>query len=169
MEPVTSKETTMPRRDRSASTSTAVVETADANLKQKFAALQREAVRSWREAATELANDGRSPRPEEVLRLGAILNIANPGETLEADAQAVRDMAKIEARIQRALRENAAMVEPWGGDRDRLLADINATEQRLKDMRRALLIGFDGASDWYGPRERLKRSNPRMFPQEARR
>lgn len=159
----------MPARTRSAS---AVINTATDTrdtLADKFACLRDEALRAWRQAAATLAADGPSPRPEEVLRLGGVLNITDPAQALEGDAEALRQMARIEGRITRTLAANAEMVKPWGGDRDRLLADINATEQRLKDMRRALLIGFDGASDWYGPRERLKRSNPRMFPQEARR
>lgn len=150
----------------------AVIEQADASpatLKSKFTALEAEAARAWRQAAADVAAGGRAPAPEEVLRMAAILQIANPAEALERDAQALREMERIEARIQRAIRESAAMVAPWDGDRDRLLAEIEATEQRVKEMRRALLVGFSGGSDWYGPRERLKRSNPRMFPQEARR
>jgi hypothetical protein len=46
------------------------------------------------------------------------------------------------------------------------MADIEGTEQRLKDMKRALLIGFNGGADWFGARERLKRDNPRVFPKE---
>ena len=159
----------MPARTRSAS---AVVETADGTrdtLADKFACLCDEAIRAWRQAAATLAADGPSPQPEEVLRLGTVLAIADPVQALEDDAEALRQMARIEGRITRTLAANAEIVKPWGGDRDRLLEDIANTEQRLKDMRRALLIGFDGASDWYGPRERLKRSNPRMFPKEARR
>lgn len=42
-----------------------------------------------------------------------------------------------------------------------------SSRRGLKDTRRPLLIGFDDVSDWYGPRERLKRSNPRMFFKEG--
>ncbi len=157
----------MTARVRSAST--AVIEQADASpatLKSKFAALEAEAMRSWRQYAADMAGDGRSPQPEEVLRVGAILQIPNPATALEADAKALRDMRRVEDRIARSKRDAAAIVEPWGGDRARLMADIEGTEQRLKDMKRALLIGFNGGADWFGPRERLKRDNPRVFPKE---
>jgi hypothetical protein len=159
-------------RTRSASTSTPVVETADASpasLREKFASLETKAIRSWRQAAADIAAGGQAPAPEEVLRLGAILRIQSPGEALDADAEAIRNMAKIEARIARDTRECAAMVEPWGGDRDRLLAEIKATEERLANMKRCLLAGFAPGSDWFKPREQLRRANPRVFPQETRR
>jgi hypothetical protein len=168
---LTPKEHAMPARTATRG-SIAVIEQADASpatLKSKFAALEAEAMRSWRQYAADMAADGRSPQPEEVLRVGAILRIANPPTALEADAQALREMRRIEDRIARDTREAAAVVEPWAGDRARLLADIESTEQRVKDMKRALLIGFSGGSDWFKPREQLRRENPRVFPKEARR
>jgi hypothetical protein len=154
---------------RKSSSAFPVIEYADASpatLRDKFAALEAEALRSWRQYAADLAAGSRAPNPEEVLRIGAILRIDNPAAALGADAAAIAEDRRLADRIERDRREAAILLQPWGGEVARLrdeIADLKARASALEQKARAA----SGGCPWDGPRARLQRENPRVFAREA--
>jgi hypothetical protein len=155
---------------RKTSSALAVTEYADASpatLRDKFAALEAEALRSWRQYAADLAAGSRAPNPEEVLRIGAILRINNPASALEADAGAIAEDRRLADRVDRQRRESAALLEPWGGEVSRLRDEIADLKKRAAELEQKARSAASGCY-WEGPRSRLRLQNPRIFTREAR-
>lgn len=130
----------------------------DAHRRQRADALTR-----WREWARAAADGGDIPSPGELLAAGALLGLASPAEALEADATACRDLAHAEAQIVFIDATNADRLAQFGGDRAGLAREIEATEQRLRELKE-VLFQVDGSPFFYRHRRAgLLTANPRLF------
>ena len=146
----------------------AATETADtrtASLREKFAALEREARRAWRQAAFDLAAGKPGPRPEEILRLAGILEIADPAAALDADVDAVREAEPIERAIEVCRRTRDEILVPWGGDVAALEAAVAEAEAKLATLRESLKEYRDGCSIGFWQNNLLHhhRAHPRLW------
>lgn len=133
-------------------------------LREQLADLREHSINTWRAMAKGLA-DGNGPRPKDLLEVAAALDVANPGEALEADAQAYRERKSCEAAIDSCREKVREQLKPFGGRVETLRAaaekaDIEA--RRLRDLLEDVVSsGQEGY--WLGRVSRLERENPRAF------
>jgi hypothetical protein len=155
----------MPRK-RNVESSTALVETASANptsLREKFRAIEAESLRAWRQLAADMAAGGRAPNPEEVLRLATILGIDDPARALEQDAQVLREDEGYQRRNDRERAWAAEKLQPWNGDRARLLAELRDTEARVAELKQTIIQTSTPGTYWGSIQYRNRIKNPRLF------
>lgn len=123
--------------------------------------------RTWREMARKLAVDDVSPRPRDVLEVAAALDIRDPGDQLERDAQAFRTMRQYEAAVELCKDDLAKKLEPFGTmENARMMAEqAQAEADRIKAVVADLDYGCS-LSYWTVQQHHLRRENPHLFNEE---
>lgn len=130
-------------------------------------AMRREAIKSWRSWAVGIADGGPFPKVAELLAAAAILGIESPAEALEADAESLREFDAATKSFEACDTVLAKMLEPWGGDREKLAAAVEAAEAEAKRMRELLGL-YDGGSGkfhWILVQNDVRRRSRRCFPE----
>lgn len=118
--PATAKPRSVPQRVR------------DAHSKMK-----RDAIATWRSWATRLADGGDIPDPIALLSTGTLLGIQTPADSLEADADAIREFRAAEQAADRCRADAADLLAPWA-DRGKLLAAAEQAEAEGRRLREIL-------------------------------
>ncbi len=132
-------------------------------LQDQLAEVRQHHIASWRSMAKALA-DGNGPRTRELLEVASALDIANPGEALEADADAYRERKKCEAAIKLCQDKVVEQLKPYGGRIEALRAAAEKADIEARRMRELLddaTAGHEGY--WLGRISQLQRENPRAF------
>lgn len=132
-------------------------------LRDQLDELREHHIASWRAMAKSLA-DGNSPRPKDVLEVAAALDVANPGEALESDAEAYRERRSCEGAIAVCRTKVAEQLKPYGGRAENLRAAVEKADteaRRLRELLDDVTAGHEGY--WLGRISRLERENPRAF------
>lgn len=134
-------------------------------IADKFNAMEAESRRQWRQWATDLADSKPSPSPRAVLEAAAILGITPAGESLEADADAIREMRQYHGAAEKCREARREALSPWKGSTSRLaaaLAQADAEASRLREISNEVSNDFN-AWQWEVLIHHLKRNNPRVF------
>lgn len=134
-----------------------------AKLADQLAELKQHHIDSWRSMAKGLA-EGNGPRPKDLLEVAAALDIANPGEALEADAEALRERKSCEAAIKICRDTVADKLKPFGGRIENLRLACEKADAEARRLREELAYVADAHEGyWQGRISRLERENPRAF------
>ena len=139
--------------------------TGSARVREARREMRREALTAWRSWAVSLADGGPFPKVAELLAAATILQIKSPAEALESDAGALKEFAAARKAAGACETTLAKMLEPFGGDREKLVAAVDAAEAEAKRMRE-LLNSYDGGSGlfhWTFTMNAIHRSNKRCF------
>lgn len=130
-------------------------------------AMKREALARWRQWAADAAANGPLPNPVELLANGAVLAIRHPAAALEADATILREIEAAEAAVGLCDRAMTEKLEPWAGDRRKLIAAVEAAEAEAKRLRELLthIDGGGGLPHWQTTIHQLRVQAKRLFPE----
>ena len=138
--------------------------TATLSITEKFQQLRDESLRAWFDWAHEIAAGKPAPHPRSLLEVAAVLQIDAPAEALQADADAIREVARLKKQAADLADDLRAKLKPWGGDLSRLDAAINAAATEEKRLR-----GVRSTWDWTAAEsvaddaQQLRRAHPRVF------
>ena len=133
------------------------------SIAEKISQLEREAARSWRGWAADLAAGRPSPGPRDVLDAAALLQIDEPAGALEGDAAALLEAARLDAEAVAVEAEFTAVLKPYGG-RPGLERKIAAARATLSE-----LLAVDIGWDWACPARcrdqarAVRAAHPRVF------
>jgi hypothetical protein len=117
----------------------------------------------WRQWARELAEDGTSPRPLEVLQAAAALEIKDPGAVLEHDAAVLREYLSFKAGVDLCVRDRAEKLAAFGG-MDKLVSALEKAKAEVTRLSDALAEIDNGADQfWKNCMYRAERENPRLW------
>lgn len=127
--------------------------------------LKREALRKWRAWADAAAKRGELPDTIELLSVATMLGIQTPGEALEDDAKAIRQIETAERNAESCDAQTSKLLEPWDGNRQRIADAIAVAEAEIKKLRHLLVIVGDccGRAQWATAAHRARKRNPRLF------
>jgi|GEM_PF-6589673 len=117
----------------------------------------------WRQWARELAEDGTSPRPMDVLAVAAALGITDPGAMLEHDAGVYREYLSYKASAEFCSTDRAAKLAAFGG-MDKLAAALEKAKAEVSRLS-AALADIDNGSEgfWKNCMSQSERDNPRLW------
>lgn len=135
-------------------------------VKDAHRKMRRESLARWRGWAREAASGGAAPPPHELMAAGALLSIPHPAYALEADAEVLREIADAEQGIAECERDLSKKLEPWGGDRRKLIKAVEAAEDHAKGLRQ-LLTAVDGGGGlpfWQTTVHQLRVRSKRLWP-----
>lgn len=108
-----------------------------AQIQDAHRRMKREALGKWRAWTRAVADDNKIPDPIELLAVGTLLKIPAPADALEQDAEAIREVEQAENAITLCRAERDRLAAPWGGDRQKLAAAVEAAKAeatRLRDI-----------------------------------
>ena len=116
----------------------------------------------------ELAAGAKPQPPREILEAAAILQIGNPGQSLEQDvqaAQAVVAAATLEAESDKAFAE---FMKPWSGHVDGIHVAIAAGERKLRELKNTLYRYQHWPRNQHRTAvETARKNHPRLFEKET--
>lgn len=136
-----------------------------AQIQDAHRRMKREALGKWRAWARAIADGGDIPNPLELLSSASLLGIAAPADALEQDAQALREIDQADRAIELCLAEQGRLIEPWAGDRSKLVAAVEAAEAEAKRLRE-ILASFDGGCGepyWHAVAGQIRSRHRRAF------
>lgn len=127
-------------------------------------------IAEWRRWAEELATNGTSPRPMDVLAVAAALEISDPGETLERDAAAFREYLSQKAAAQFCAADREQKIAAFGG-MNKLLAALQRAEAEVSRLREVMADVSQNSSEgfWLSAMSRTQREHPRLWGSWPRR
>ncbi|MEI7929289.1 MAG: hypothetical protein WCH40_12120 [Verrucomicrobiales bacterium] len=138
--------------------------TATLSITQKFQQLRDESHRAWYDWAHEIASGKPAPHPRALLEVAAVLEIDAAAEALQADADAIREAARLEKAAIALAEDLRNKLKPWGGELSKLDTAINAAAQELRRLQ-----GVRSSWDWTcaesvaDDAEQLRKAHARVF------
>ena len=134
------------------------------SITEKFQQLRDESHRAWYDWAHAIAAGKPAPHPRSLLEVAAVLEIGSPAEAIEADADAIREVARLEKAAIVLAEDLRTKLKPWGGELAKLDAAINAAAQELRRLQ-----GVRSSWDWTcaesvaDDAEQLRKAHARVF------
>lgn len=138
-----------------------------ASIEALHAEMRAEGLARWRAWAKQIAEGGNPPSARDLLEVGAILEVDTPAERLQADADALAELATFERSAESCRRAVAEKLEPFGGRIERLRAKLAATKAEVEQLAATLQDVEHGCSEphWTSAIHHLKRRHERLFPE----
>ena len=101
---------------------------------------------TWRGWVRSAVSGGGYPKADDLLRVAALLEIADPGVAFDADVEAVKELATYEAAVETCKAAQADLLAPWGGRREKLAAAVEDAKHKYEGLSMTLRKIDEGGS-----------------------
>ena len=138
-----------------------------ARIQALAAELRAEALANWRKWSQTIADGGDAPAAREVFEAAQILKIDNPASQLQADADALAELASYKRAAALCRRSVSDKLMPYGGNAEALRAKAEALKAESDRLFAELDSVLGGCSEphWTTASHHLKRRHPLLWPE----
>jgi hypothetical protein len=131
------------------------------------AELREEALADWRAWAQQIADGGDAPAAREVIEAARILKVDNPASQLQADADAIGELASYSRAAALCRQSVADKLVPYAGNIETLRAKAESLRAESDRLLAELELVSSGCSEpyWTSASHHLKRRHPLLWPE----
>lgn len=140
-----------------------------ASIRRLSHELKSRAVAAWRTWAQTIAAGGDCPPARDVVDTAILLKIDNPAARLQADADAIEEVAKYEAAAELCRRTVAEKLAEFGGQLPKLQAAMEAARADHQRLAAILDEVQAGCSEhfWTTAAHRTRAAHPLIWPEAS--
>lgn len=135
------------------------------NIRQEVDAIREHHIANWRSWAAAIAAGNKGPQPRDVIDTAQVLGIVDPGQQLERDAKVMAEVLDAERRAVRRDDAHRELLEPWGGDINKLKAEADKAQAEAARLAEVYRLAYTDTSavHWRSVAFRKQRANPRLY------